>query len=146
MTASRSGAGLCARWLPIVLRALVVTVTAYPAIQKFLDYSAQVSEFAAYGVPWPAVAVPLSGVVELLAVVSLAFCVAGRFGAGALASTMVVAIVAAGPNPWNVLILLASIGICILGTGSYSYWSPSVRKLYILPGRTGTAGTSSYFR
>jgi len=85
--------------------------------------------FAAIGVPWPAVAVPLSGVAELFAVASLALGIAGRLGAATLGSTMVVAILAAGTNPFNVLVLLASVGICVLGTGPYSYWSLSVSDL-----------------
>jgi len=139
MTSGRSNRGRFIRWLPLVLRVLAVTITVYPAIQKFLAYSSQVDEFAAYGIPWPAVAVSLSGVVELVAVVSLAFGIAGRLGAGTLASTMLVAIAAAGPNPWNVLVLLASAGVCLLGTGPYSYWTLPASTLSGLPARIAGA-------
>lgn len=129
MSANHSHTGWVTRWLPLVLRVLAVAIAAYPAVQKFLAYSSQVSQFAAWGVPWPAVAVPLSGIAELVAVVSLAFGIAGRLGAATLGFTMVVAIAAAGPNPFNVVVLLASVGICALGTGPYSYWTPSISDL-----------------
>ena len=58
-----------ARWLPVLLRVLVVTVTAYPALRKFLEYSYRVEQFRAYGMPWPELAVPVTGVVELVAIV-----------------------------------------------------------------------------
>jgi len=103
MSASQSRAEWFTRWLPLVLRAVAVTTAAYPAVQKFLEYSSQVSQFAAWGVPVPAVAVPLSGVAELFAIVSLAFGIAGRLGGATLGVTMVVAIAAAGPNRFNVV-------------------------------------------
>lgn len=118
-----------ARWLPVVLRVIAVTITAYPAVRKFLEYSYRVNQFASYGMPWPEVAVPVTGVIELLAIVSIGVGIAGRLGAAALVVGMIVAIVAAGPNPFSVLVLLASAGICLLGTGPYSYWSPAYGEL-----------------
>ncbi len=137
MSTSQSRTERVTRWLPVVLRAVAVTIAAYPAVQKFIEYSSQVGQFAAWGVPWPAVAVPLSGVAELFAVVSLAFGIAGRLGGATLAVTMVVAIAAAGPNPFNVVVLLASVGICVLGTGPYSYWNLSVSDLPEVTRRRG---------
>ena len=84
-----------ARWLPVLLRVLVVTATAYPALRKFLEYSYRVEQFRAYGMPWPELAVPVTGVVELVAIVLIAAGVAGRLGAASLVAGMVVAIVAA---------------------------------------------------
>lgn len=135
MRSGRSSVEWTTRRLPIVLRTLAVTITVVPAVAKFLAYSSQVDAFASYGVPWPAVAVPLVGVVELLAVVSLSFGIAGRLGAGALVVTMLVAVVAAGPSPFNVVVLLASVGVCLLGTGPYSCWNASVTDLSGLPAR-----------
>lgn len=113
------------RWVPAFLRAIAVSVTAYPAVRKFLRYSARVEQFAKYGLPWPAIAVPLTGSIELVAIVSLAFGIAGRLGAAALVAGMLVAIGTAGPNPASVLVLGASSGILLLGTGLYSYWDPT---------------------
>jgi uncharacterized membrane protein YphA (DoxX/SURF4 family) len=118
-----------ARWLPVVLRVIAVTVTLYPAVRKFLEYSYRVQRFASYGIPFPELAVPLSGVVELLAIGSLTIGVAGRLGAGTLVVTMVVAIASAGPNPFSVLVLAASAGIIVTGTGPYSYWDPTLSDL-----------------
>lgn len=89
----------------ILMRVVAVTITLYPAVRKFTEYSHRVGEFRSYGLPWPELAVPLTGIIELVAIV--------------------VAIVAAGPNSFSVLVLLASAGLCLLGTGPYSYWDPT---------------------
>lgn len=115
--------------LAVLLRVVAVTVTLYPAARKFLEYPYRVAKFEAYGFPYPEVAVPVTGVIEILAVVAIGFGVAGRLGAGALGFGMVVAIVAAGPNPFSVLVLVASAGIVLLGTGPYSYWDPTIREI-----------------
>lgn len=138
---SRSTSGRVARWLPVVLRVVAVTITLYPALRKFLEYPYRVGEFRAYGIPWPEVAVPLTGIIEPVAIVSIGLGVAGRFGAGALVVGMFVAVVAAGPNPFNVLVLFASAGICLLGTGPYSYWPLSRRSVM-----GGTERTKSALR
>lgn len=124
-----SNAGRLRRAVPVCLRLVVVTITLYPAVRKFTEYSYRVAEFQSYGMPWPELTVPLTGVIELAAIVSITFGVAGRLGAGALVVGMIVAIVAAGPNPFNLLVLVASAGLCLLGTGPYSYWNLSVAGL-----------------
>ena len=117
------------RWLPVVLRVVAVTVTVWPAIRKFTQYMYRVQEFASYGVPFPELAVPVSGAVELFAVVSLAGGIAGRLGAFSLLVTMVVAVATAGTSLFSGLMLVASAGILVLGTGPYSYWDPSLAEL-----------------
>lgn len=129
MSDTRPVADSITKWLPIVLRGVAVTVTVYPAIRKFTQYSYRVQEFASYGVPFPELAVPVSGAVELFAVVSIAGGIAGRLGAGSLLVTMVVAVATAGPNLFNGLLLVAAAGILVLGTGPYSYWDPSFGEL-----------------
>lgn len=118
------------RFLPVILRVLTVTITLYPAVRKFSEYSYRVTQFEAYAIPWPELAVPVAGVIELVAIVSIGFGIAGRVGGSALAVGMIVAIVAAGPNPFSVLVLFASLGIVLLGTGPYSYWDPTVEDLF----------------
>lgn len=129
MTATDAIQGRLGRWLPIVLRVVAVTITLYPALRKFLEYSYRVQQFRGYGLPWPELAVPLTGVVELLAIVSIGLGFAGRLGASALVVGMVVAIVAAGPNPFSVPVLVASAGIVATGTGPASYWDPTPSDL-----------------
>ncbi|WP_458187305.1 DoxX family protein [Haladaptatus sp. NG-WS-4] len=115
------------RWLPLVLRALVVVIVAIPAITKFADYAGQVDFFTSLGIPAPGVMVLVVGVVEVASVVMLALGVAGRVAALALTVVMLVAIVTDGANPLNVTVLLASLGILSLGTGPYSLWQPEDR-------------------
>lgn len=121
------------RLLPVVSRVVAVTVTLYPAVRKFTEYPHRVSQFETYGMPWPELAVPVTGLIELVAIVSIGFGIAGRLGGGALALGMVVAIVAAGPNPFSVLVLLASVGIVLTGTGPYSYWDPTLEEVLAGP-------------
>ena len=144
MSETRQLSGSITRWLPVVLRVVAVTVTVWPAIRKFTQYSYRVQEFASYGVPFPELAVPVSGAVELFAVVSLAGGIAGRLGAGSLLVTMVVAVATAGPSLFSGLVLVASGGILVFGTGPYSYWDPSLGELLnaMRPGFSGHAQRS----
>lgn len=130
--------GWLRRWLPFVLRAVTVLVTAYPAVRKFTEYGRRIEAFRTYGLPWPELAVPLTGVVELVAIGPLAAGVAGRLGAGALVAGMLVVFVTAGPNPASALVCLAAAGVVVLGTGPYSYWDPTLRDL--LTPATGDSG------
>lgn len=127
-----------------MLRVVAVLLTSYPAVRKFVDYSARVDAFEGYGLPVPELAVPFTGVVELVALVLIGFGIAGRLGAVGLVIGMVVAIVAAGPNPFSVLVLVASAGIAVLGTGPYSYWDPTFEELLgRLPGTERTPETAA---
>lgn len=116
-------------WLPVSLRAIAVLVTAYPAVRKFTQYGYRVEEFAAYGIPWPELAVPVTGAIELVAIALLTVGIAGRLGAGMLAAGMLVVAATAGSNPFSILVLVASAGVLILGTGPYSYWDPTIAEL-----------------
>jgi uncharacterized membrane protein YphA (DoxX/SURF4 family) len=88
-----------------------------------------VEQFAAWGFPLPELAVLLSGVVEVVAIVSLAFGIAGRLGAFTLGATMVVALLTAGPNIFIGLVFASCIVVTIFGTGPYSYWDPTASDL-----------------
>ncbi|MFC7059137.1 DoxX family protein [Halovenus salina] len=118
------------RWTPVIFRVVAVVLTLYPAVRKFTEYAARVDAFEEYGLPFPELAVPFTGVVELVAIVLIGFGIAGRLGAVGLGVGMVVAIAAAGPNPFSVLVLVSSVGIAVLGTGPYSAWDPTLRDLF----------------
>lgn len=127
------------RRLPIIFRVIVVTVTAYPAVRKFLEYSYRVEQFAAYGIPWPEVTVPLTGLIELVAIALIAVGIAGRLGAVLLVVGMLFVGTTAGSNPFSIAVLVASTGIVALGTGPYSYWDPTISELI---GRSNETGES----
>ena len=129
MSSLRSVAREPGQLVRLLLRVIAVTVTVYPALRKFFEYSSRVGEFESYGMPFPELAVPVTGVIEIVAILSIALGVAGRLGGSALVAGMIVAIVAAGPNPASVLVLVASAGIALLGTGPYSYWDPTFGEL-----------------
>ncbi len=129
MTGVRSASAGAGRWVPVLCRAVAVALTAYPAARKFLRYSDRVSQFETWGFPVPELAVPFSGVVEIVDIVSLAFGIAGRLGAITLGATMIVALITAGPNVFIGLVLGSSVVVAALGTGPYSYWDPTLADL-----------------
>jgi|APHM01.1.fsa_nt_gi DoxX. len=128
------------RWLSLLARIAVVGITTYPALQKFLQYPARVAQFEAWGLPFPEIAVLAAGTVQLLAVVTITLGLGGRFGAGALAIVMTVAMATAGPNLFNGTVFISSVVIAALGTGRYSVWDPTIDELTQLPDRVQAGG------
>lgn len=120
---------LTPNWLLIGLRLVLVALIAKPALSKFVTYSDSVSFFDAYGIPFPAVMVIVAGIIELAAVVMLLFGIGGRLAALFLIPVMIVAILYVGPDWKNIVVLVGSSVILVLGTGSYSLWQPTDRLL-----------------
>ncbi len=116
------------RWLPLVFRALVVWQLAWPALSKFALYGVRVEHFRHdYGIPFPAVLVPVVGAFEVAMVVAALLGVAGRLVAIPTSVIMLVAFAADGPNEGSVLVLAGCLGILLLGTGPLSLWAPEER-------------------
>lgn len=120
-------------WLPIVFRVVVALILTPAAVLKFVNYGEEVAAFASYGIPVPEVAVPLVGVVELVAAVSIGLGIAGRFGALTIVPVMVIAMLTAGVYLSNVIVLAGCLGIVLAGTGSYAVFRPEIEFL----GRSG---------
>lgn len=137
MTRLHRASGRVARWIPLFCRLIAAMLTTYPAARKFVAYTDRVEQFAVWGVPYPELAVPLSGVVEVVAIVSLVLGIGGRFGALALGGTMIVALLTAGPNVFIALVFVSCIVVVVSGTGPYSYWDPTVAELGRLLRLTG---------
>lgn len=68
MKASQMSTGKLKCVLQVLLRVVAVTITLYPALRKFTEYSFCVEQFATYGIPWPELLVPLTRVIELVAI------------------------------------------------------------------------------
>lgn len=111
-------------WVPVFLRLLVVGLLAGPAVSKFLTYDSSVAFFGAIGIPYPAVAVIVVGIIELAALAMLGFGFAGRAAALALLPVMVVAMLASGLDWKNTSVLFGAAALVIVGTGPYSAWQP----------------------
>jgi|GEM_PF-403908 uncharacterized membrane protein YphA (DoxX/SURF4 family) len=105
-------------------RAVAVGITFVPALGKFAAYSQQVAEFQLWGIPNPELLVPITGVVQFIAMFTIAVGFAGRYGAAALSVVMVVAMSTAGPSRLNIPVFVACLTIVALGTGPYSLWDP----------------------
>ena len=116
-------------WLLTVLRLTLVALVAKPALSKFVTYSSSVAFFDAYGIPSPAMMVIVAGIIELAAVVMLLFGIGGRLAALFLIPVMIVAILYVGLDWKNIVVLIGSSVILVLGTGSYSLWQPTDRLL-----------------
>jgi uncharacterized membrane protein YphA (DoxX/SURF4 family) len=128
------------RDVPLLARLAAVGLTTYPALRKFAQYPERVAQFAAWGLPWPEVAVLVAGTVQVLALVTVGLGVGGRFGASALALVMVVAVSTAGPTPLNGTVFLSAVVVARLGTGRYSVWDPAVSNAVRTVRRTATGG------
>lgn len=103
-------------WLPMVFRVAVVGLVARPAVSKFLTRSTSVAFFTQLGIPNPELMVLVSGAVEVAAVALVLFGVAERLAAASLIPVMAVAIVYAGPSVANVGVLLACVGLLVVGS------------------------------
>jgi len=125
-------------WGPIPLRVFLI-VLVVPGSQKLLNYGSQVDFFSELGIPAPELLVPLVGVIELTAATLIAFGIAGRLGAALMVPVMLVAMATAEINAFNTAVLVASLGILVLGTGRYSVTTE--RELWdSIQGRKGRSG------
>jgi putative oxidoreductase len=66
------------------------------SLGKFFDHASETHDFDRYGLPFPAVAVLLAGIIELCGGLALIVGVGTRVAAAALAANLVVAIATAG--------------------------------------------------
>lgn len=106
-------------WAPIPLRLFLVVLVG-PGSQKLLDYGSQVEFFTELGIPAPELMVPVVGVIELTAAVLIVFGIAGRLGALLVLPVMLTAMATAEVNTFNAAVLVAAVGVLVLGTGRYS--------------------------
>jgi len=91
---TRFGGG--AAWIPTVVRVVTGLFFVSTSLGKFFDYSKEVDDFRGFEVPWPEVAVPVVGVVELVGGVLLVLGLLTRLAALALALDMIGALATAG--------------------------------------------------
>ncbi len=80
----------------LVARSVAGSVFVVISLGKFFDHAAETHDFHRYGLPFPAIAVLVAGVVELLGGLALIIGLGTRVAAAALAANLVVAIATAG--------------------------------------------------
>jgi putative oxidoreductase len=80
----------------LVVRCVAGSVFVVVSLGKFFDHATEAHDFARYGLPFPAAAVLLAGIIELLGGLALIVGLGTRVAAAALAATLVVAIATAG--------------------------------------------------
>src|SRR6187401_3001142 len=83
-------------WLPTIVRVLTGAFFVSTSLGKFFDYAKEVDDFRGFEVPWPEVAVPVVGVVELVGGALLIVGLFVRPVAFVLACDMVGALLTAG--------------------------------------------------
>jgi putative oxidoreductase len=83
-------------WVPLVIRIVSGVFIVSVSLGKFFDHASESHDFDRYGVPIPATAVIVVGIVELVGGVALVTGLGTRIAAAALAANMVGAIATAG--------------------------------------------------
>jgi putative oxidoreductase len=83
-------------WIPAVLRVLSGLFLVSTGIGKFTDHAKEVADFRGYEVPWPEVAVPAVGVIEVVGGALLVIGLLVRPAAFVLACNMIGALATAG--------------------------------------------------
>jgi uncharacterized membrane protein YphA (DoxX/SURF4 family) len=119
------------RRLPYLLCAVAAYIVIVQALPKFTDHARMTGLFDNLGFPIPDVTVVFVGVIELLAVTAFVFGIAGRWMALVLGTEMVVAMLTAGVNTNNTVVLICCVGIALLGTGERSLWQPRLPLLNV---------------
>jgi uncharacterized membrane protein YphA (DoxX/SURF4 family) len=111
------------RWVPLVFRSLVLWQLTWPALSKFVIYGSRVEHFRHdYDIPFPELMVAVVGTFEMAMVVAALFGLAGRLAAVPMLVIMPVAMATGGINEGNIMVLVGSVGILLLGTGPLSLW------------------------
>jgi putative oxidoreductase len=85
-----------AAWLPTVVRVVTGLFFVSTSSGKFFDYSKEVDDFRGFEVPWPEVAVPIAGTIELVGGLLLVVGLLTRPAALVLAFNMIGALATAG--------------------------------------------------
>ena len=83
-------------WVPTIVRIVTGAFFVSVSTGKFLDHSKEVADFRKYEVPWPEVAVPVVGAVELVGGILLVIGLLTRPAALVLAADMIGALATAG--------------------------------------------------
>lgn len=126
-------------WLPFVIRVVAGVFIVSVSMGKFFDHASEAHDFDRYGIPVPATAVIVVGIVELAGGLALIVGLGTRIAAAALAANMVGAIATAGRvegGAFNLgaapLMLVLMLAILWTGPGTWSIdrviargWSPA---------------------
>ncbi|HZP29115.1 MAG TPA: DoxX family protein [Acidimicrobiia bacterium] len=123
-------------WLPLVLRVVSGVVFVSVSMGKFFDHASEAHDFDRYGVPIPATAVIVVGIVELVGGVSLVAGLGTRVASALLAGNMVGAIATAGRvegGAFNLvlapLLLVSMLVLLWAGPGAWSVDRVVARRL-----------------
>jgi putative oxidoreductase len=116
-----------AAWVPTGVRILTGLFFVSVSTGKFFDYSREVDDFRSFEVPWPEVAVPAVGVLELVGGVLLVVGLLTRPAAFLLALDMIGALATAGRVEggsfhlvYGPALLLLMLFLCWAGPGRWS--------------------------
>ena len=118
---------LFTRWLPLLLRGILVWTVFPPTLMRFQDYQGQVAYYAAMGFPFPSLTVILFAAVGLVGSVLIGLGIAGRFAAFAVLLPTLFTILAGGLSSELAVVLVVVLSILILDTGDFSLWQPRDR-------------------
>jgi putative oxidoreductase len=116
-----------AAWIPTVVRVVTGLFFISTSTGKFFDYSKEVDDFRGFEVPWPEVAVPAVGTLELVGGVLLVIGFLVRPAAFLLALNMIGALATAGRVEggsfhlvYGPALLVLMLFLCWTGPGRWS--------------------------
>ena len=116
-----------AAWIPTVVRVVTGLFFISPSTGKVFDYSKEVDDFRGFEVPWPEVAVPAVGTLELVGGVLLVIGFMVRPAAFLLALNMIGALATAGRVEggsfhlvYGPVLLVLMLFLCWSGPGRWS--------------------------
>ncbi len=125
------GVGRLLMWqAPVAIRFVAAASAVIVDVQLMSGFSAAVTAFAAFGLPFPTVMTVVFIGLGLVSAFALALGAAGRFFAIVLIVLAMFTFAAQGPWPATVTAVGASVYLLIFGAGAYSLWRFGDRFFY----------------
>jgi CDP-diacylglycerol--glycerol-3-phosphate 3-phosphatidyltransferase len=124
LEARRKIAVVLTRWLPVLLRMGVVALTVWAVLPVLGSAPERMALFAWPGVPLPGFTAVAISLVAVVAMVMLILGVAGRLAALGVLIAAVADFLTNGLDLRNGFLLVSTITLMLLGSGSLSWWCP----------------------
>ncbi len=131
---------LTAGWLPVLLRVVVVWVSARFLLPLVAEAESRQTLLAWPGSPWPHVTADALGVLAVLTTVMLALGVLGRAASLGLLTPTAMTVLSQGLHLSNGLLVAGTIALMLLGSGYFSLWQPEEMLIRRRAGEKTVAG------
>jgi CDP-diacylglycerol--glycerol-3-phosphate 3-phosphatidyltransferase len=116
-------------WLPVLLRLVVVLVSAGFLLPLATDAGSRRIMLGWPGSPWPHISADILGFLAILTTVMLALGVLGRLASLGLMAPTAMTVLSQGLHLYNGLLVAGLVALMLLGSGYLSLWQPEERLL-----------------